>query len=367
MKKEIVIRRIIAFVIDLFVLMSLSVFFIALSFIGVIKNNDDLEFIVITFYFLYFYLFAFYNNGRTIGKYVCKIRVLSIDPDGDAILAIFIRESVFLLMPLFVRFVFNLMNWVLWGEGMSNNFSSYIGYMGISTALAMPMSILFSKDSLGIHDILSKTYVEIDQKKPSKKNKYRIGYNQELRVHILKYLWISIVILMLVVLGFRPIERYSSSLRSYYIYMNELVQPMSSIAKYMNNLPRYVDVRSGYRVELRQDIKEDQELSFDGSPFDIDTKTMSLIQGRYIRYSIPVTMKGFVSRDFLILFPKALLDINHGLDYNTILYFFSVRECGFFSISFWRSLVVIKEGDNYQILEPSNFASIHFDFHSYNR
>jgi hypothetical protein len=265
---------------------------------------------------------------------------------------------------LIIRFIFNACDWLLWGLTVNNYFSPYIGYIGLSTTLSIPLSILLSKHSMGIHDILSKTRIVSVENKTRKNLEDINNYSQEIRVHVLKYLWLSVLSLLVIAICFKPLEKYILTLRSSNIYLSELSEPLMNISKNMNNVYEYIDRDKKSTIKLSGDIKRDCNITFKKSPFDINDETKSLLRGPYLEYSIPVTLHGLLSRDFLIVFPKAFIDANNNLDYNSILYFKASHECGFFSINITRSLIILKQNNKYTIIEPSEFIKAGIDFHS---
>ena len=110
----------------------------------------------------YFILFAYFNNGQTIGKKVFKIRIVDKDNNKIKFRQIFIR-SIFIYgiissfySSVFINFL-SVNTFSMVASGIS-----YIEYTFIIICFFM---ILYKKDKRGLHDIISGTMISNVQSK----------------------------------------------------------------------------------------------------------------------------------------------------------------------------------------------------------
>jgi len=110
---------------------------------------------------LYFVVFQFYFNGKTLGKKIMKIKVISNNDKTLTILNYFIRS-------LIVNEVFiNVLNIIFITILSKNNFFVYSQIIySITYILEMVIifTIIFNKDNRGLHDYISNTKVVEDKK-----------------------------------------------------------------------------------------------------------------------------------------------------------------------------------------------------------
>jgi uncharacterized RDD family membrane protein YckC len=363
MNERLILRRLSAFAIDIAILLEICFLLVLLAFLGDIENDYDLRFLIVIITLLYFYLFAFFNKGKTIGKLFCKIRIAN-NGNYSAKFAFFIRESMFMLMPLIVQFLFEMVNWMFWGIKKSGNSQSYFYNIELSTMLALPISILFSKNGVGIHDVLSKTCIEFDGNKVKKK-KINYTYDAVARVNILKYIWLSVLFILFLSLVFKPFENYLSGRRNETILLDELSLPFRDLAYGINNMGLYIDNKKMTRIDILNNINID-ETKFVKSPLEVDERISKMARkGPYIRYIIPVTTKGIFSQDFISMLPKVMLDVYHGYDCNVLLCLINGHDCGFFGLQIIRYVLIVKNGNEYIIIEPDHNALMFINLHTY--
>lgn len=368
MINKIKLSRFFAFIVDVAILLSMCGVLVLLSFFGAIKNDEFLRLMAVVLCFLYFYLFGLFSKGATIGKKIFKIRIVSIKGNDDAALNIFIRESIFMLMPLLVDFSFSVIDWLFWGVSTSHALYSYFSYLQFATILALPASIYFSKKSMGIHDVLSKTIVIWDDDKALiniRKDKSLYDYAAIFRVSVLKCIRYIVIFVFLIALIFRPFERYFEKQKNYLTYIYGLTTDLSALSYSLNNIGYYVDNKKPIRIELVNDLYQLGEVTFDKSPYVVHDDLHRLSKGPYIKYTIPVTGRGFFSRDFLSIFPKAILSVTGGYDYNVLLCFKFSRDCGFFGVNISRYILIVKTGNYYSIIEPDVHKEIGMNIHTY--
>lgn len=126
------------------------------------KENVWVNRISCALYAGYFILFAYFNNGQTIGKKVFKIRIVDKDNNKIKFRQIFIR-SIFIygIMSSFYSSVF--INFL--SVNTFNVIASGISYIEYTFIIVCFFMVLYKKDKRGLHDIISGTLIRDDIKK----------------------------------------------------------------------------------------------------------------------------------------------------------------------------------------------------------
>ena len=103
----------------------------------------------------YFGVFQFWNNGQTLGKKIMKIKVVENDK-RPSFMAIFVRS--FIINQIFVNILSILLVFTI------KDYAYYIATIIISLVnmliiLVSALMILYRKDKMGLHDMVSHTRV----------------------------------------------------------------------------------------------------------------------------------------------------------------------------------------------------------------
>ena len=103
----------------------------------------------------YFGVFQFWNNGQTLGKKIMKIKVVENDK-MPSFMAIFVRS--FIINQIFVNILSILLVFTI------KDYAYYIATIIISLVnmliiLVSALMILYRKDKVGLHDMVSHTRV----------------------------------------------------------------------------------------------------------------------------------------------------------------------------------------------------------------
>ena len=103
----------------------------------------------------YFGVFQFWNNGQTLGKKIMKIKVVENDK-RPSFMAIFVRS--FIINQIFVNILSILLVFTI------KDYAYYIATIIISLVnmliiLVSALMILYRKDKVGLHDMVSHTRV----------------------------------------------------------------------------------------------------------------------------------------------------------------------------------------------------------------
>lgn len=120
------------------------------------KSSIMVNTVNVVLYVGYFIVFGYLNKGQTLGKKICKIKVVNKDNGRPSIWNMIVRS-------LFIYGVFTLLFSVIFVNILNNKIFTY-GYTIITYIEAIFMIIcffmvLYKKDGKGLHDIMAKTYV----------------------------------------------------------------------------------------------------------------------------------------------------------------------------------------------------------------
>ena len=108
----------------------------------------------IIIYILYFVVYQVYNNGQTVGKKLMKIKVKSITDESLSINTMLFRA---LIIYGIAANIINLILILLLKKYLS--ISNTISIIQSLIVIISVFMILFSKQKIGIHDIITKTEV----------------------------------------------------------------------------------------------------------------------------------------------------------------------------------------------------------------
>ena len=120
------------------------------------KSSIVVNIVNVVLYVGYFIVFGFLNKGQTLGKKICKIKIVNKDNDRPSIWNIIVRS-------LFIYGMSTLLFSIIFVNILNNKIFSY-GYTIITYIEAIFMIIcffmvLYKKDGKGLHDLMANTYV----------------------------------------------------------------------------------------------------------------------------------------------------------------------------------------------------------------
>ena len=104
----------------------------------------------------YYVIFAYFNKGQTLGKKICKIKVVNIDGDKPNIWNMLIR-SLFIygiITSLYSVISINFLN--------MKDFNYSVSVVSVVESMILiicTLMMLYKKDGRGLHDIIAKTNV----------------------------------------------------------------------------------------------------------------------------------------------------------------------------------------------------------------
>lgn len=110
----------------------------------------------IVLYVGYFIVFGYLNKGQTIGKKICKIKVINNKNDKLNIWNMIVRS-------LFVYGIFTLLYSVIFVNVLNKEMFGYsyviVSYLEIIFMAVTFFMVLYKKDGRGLHDIIANTNV----------------------------------------------------------------------------------------------------------------------------------------------------------------------------------------------------------------
>ena len=110
----------------------------------------------IVLYVGYFIVFGYLNKGQTIGKKICKIKVVNNKDDKLSIWNMVIRS-------LFIYGIFTLLYSVIFVNVLNKEMFGYsyviVSYLEIIFMAVTFFMVLYKKDGRGLHDIIANTNV----------------------------------------------------------------------------------------------------------------------------------------------------------------------------------------------------------------
>ena len=110
----------------------------------------------IVLYVGYFIVFGYLNRGQTLGKKLCKIRVVNSDGDRPSIWSMIVRS-------LFIYGIFTLLFSVIFVNILNKEIFTYsyvvVTYVESIFMIIAFFMVLYKKDGRGLHDVMAKTKV----------------------------------------------------------------------------------------------------------------------------------------------------------------------------------------------------------------
>lgn len=110
----------------------------------------------VVLYIGYFIVFGFLNKGQTIGKKICKIKVVNEKNDRPSIWNIAVRS-------LFIYGIVTLLYSIIFVNFLNKNVFSYgnviVTYIESIFMIVAFFMALYRKDGRGLHDMMAKTKV----------------------------------------------------------------------------------------------------------------------------------------------------------------------------------------------------------------
>lgn len=127
------------------------------------KKSIIVNTVNVVLYVGYFIVFGYLNKGQTLGKKLCKIKVVNKDNEIPSIWNMIVRS-------LFIYGIFTLLFSIIFVNILNNKIFAYgytiITYIETIFMVICFFMVLYKKDGKGLHDLMAKTCV-IDEK-----NKY---------------------------------------------------------------------------------------------------------------------------------------------------------------------------------------------------
>lgn len=120
------------------------------------KTGIYIQIISLVFTFLYFTVFAWFNNGQTLGKKLLKIKVISNDKKKFSFKQSVLRT--FIVNSLLTTTILVVLISVL-SKGQYMNISQYIEILDMALVFGCILFVLFREDGMGLHDLIAGTRV----------------------------------------------------------------------------------------------------------------------------------------------------------------------------------------------------------------
>lgn len=124
------------------------------------KYGASISIINLVVTFIYFVLFQYANNGKTIGKSLMKIKVVSKDRKKLKFSQVLIRALI--IDSILSTFIIILLL-TLASKSIYLSTSKYIQFIDMTLVFVSVIMILFKADSRGLHDLIASTEVIYDE------------------------------------------------------------------------------------------------------------------------------------------------------------------------------------------------------------
>lgn len=120
------------------------------------KSSVPTNALQVVLYVGYFIVFGYLNKGQTVGKKLCKIKVVNKDGNLPSVWNMIVRSLlIYGIFTLLYSIVFvNILDKYIFTYGYM--LIDYITVMFVMIAFFM---ILYRKDGRGLHDVIARTYV----------------------------------------------------------------------------------------------------------------------------------------------------------------------------------------------------------------
>lgn len=110
----------------------------------------------VVLYIGYFIVFGYLNKGQTLGKKICKIKIINNNDDKLSIWNMIVRS-------LFIYGIFTLLFSVIFVNILNKEIFSYgtviVTYIETIFMIVVFFMLLYRKDGRGLHDMMAKTKV----------------------------------------------------------------------------------------------------------------------------------------------------------------------------------------------------------------
>ena len=125
-----------------------------------ISNNIEIVLVL----FLYFVIFQKYNNGQTLGKKIMKIKVVGDNKTSIWRYLLRMLPMYFILVGGIIPLIINSSLILLLSKEIYLKISQVVTYVFLGIGIIDFVMITMNKDKKGLHDIISKTTVELIEK-----------------------------------------------------------------------------------------------------------------------------------------------------------------------------------------------------------
>jgi hypothetical protein len=124
--------------------------------------SNNIEIVVVLF--LYFVIFQKYNNGQTLGKKIMKIKVVGDNKTSIWRYLLRMLPMYFILVGGIIPLIINSSLILLLSKEIYLKISQVVTYVFLGIGIIDFVMITMNKDKKGLHDIISKTTVELIEK-----------------------------------------------------------------------------------------------------------------------------------------------------------------------------------------------------------
>lgn len=109
---------------------------------------------------LYFVVFQYKNQGQTLGKKLMRVRIVSSEEDGKVSINQYLFRAL-ILQAILIN-VLSVIGVLVFSKDIYGSFSYGLSFVQIGINLVTLFMILFRKDGRGVHDVIAKTWVVMD-------------------------------------------------------------------------------------------------------------------------------------------------------------------------------------------------------------
>lgn len=120
------------------------------------KSSIVVNVLEVVLYVGYFIIFGYLNKGQTLGKKLCKIKIVNNNDNRPSILNMMVRS-------LFIYGIFTLFFSIIFVNILNKEVFSYsyivITYVETIFIIVSFFMVLYKKDGRGLHDVIAKTKI----------------------------------------------------------------------------------------------------------------------------------------------------------------------------------------------------------------
>lgn len=120
------------------------------------KSSVPTNALQVVLYVGYFIVFGYLNKGQTVGKKLCKIKVVNKDGNLPSVWNMIVRS-------LLIYGIFTLLYSIVFVNILDKYIFTYgymlIDYITVIFVMIAFFMILYRKDGRGLHDVIARTYV----------------------------------------------------------------------------------------------------------------------------------------------------------------------------------------------------------------